>query len=124
MGRTTATEVKQIMDNCTVSDTIVDVFIVSANGVVTEAMGDTNAGDTLLEEVERWFTAHMLASTLCRTTSEEKLGEAAVKYTGVFRENLSSTPYGQMVMQIDFTGTMANIGKKKASIYSITSFED
>ncbi len=122
MARVTATEVKQIMDNCTVDDTIVEVFIISANGVVTEAMGSSNAGDTLLKEVERWFTAHMLASTLCRTTIEEKLGEAAVKYTGLFRENLSSTPYGQMVIQLDFTGNMANIGKKKANIYAITSF--
>ena len=123
MARTTVAEVKQIMDNCTVSDTIIDVFIVSANGVVTEAMGGTNAGATLLEEVERWFTAHMLAMTLCRTTTEEKLGEAAVKYTGVFKDGLASTPYGQMVMQIDYTGTMANIGKGKASMYALTSFD-
>ena len=123
MARTTATEVKQIMDSCTLSDTIVDAFIISANGVVTEALGSTNAGDTLLEEIERWFTAHMLAMTLCRTTSEEKLGEAAVKYTGLFRAGLESTPYGQMVMQLDYTGEMANIGKKKASIYSIRSFD-
>ena len=102
--------------------TIIDVFIISANGVVTEAMRGSNAGDTLLEELERWFTAHMLASTLCRTTTNEKIGEVAVKYTGLFRENLSSTPYGQMVMQLDFTGNMANIGKKKASMYAIKSF--
>ena len=123
MARTTATEVKQIMDNCTLSDTIVDAFIISANGVVTAAMGSTNAGDTLLEEIERWFTAHMIAMTLCRTTSEESLGQASVKYTGLFREGLASTPYGQMVMQLDYTGEMANIGKKKASIYAIRSFE-
>ena len=123
MARVTATEVKQIMDNCTVDDTIVDVFIVSANGIVTEALGGTNAGATLLKEIERWFAAHMLASTLCRMATDEKLGEASVKYTGLFRENLSSTPYGQTVMLLDYTGNMANIGKKKASIHAITSFD-
>ena len=124
MARTTATEVKAIMDNCTVDDTVVDVFIISANAVVTKVFdGDTDIGSTMKEEIERWFTAHMLASTLCRTTITEKIGEVAVKYTGEFRENLSSTPYGQMVLQLDTTGKMANIGKRRASMYAITSFE-
>ncbi len=124
MARTTATEVKAIMDNCTVDDTVVDVLIISANALVTEVLGDDSTiGATLLEEIERWFTAHMLASTLCRTTTNEKIGEVSVKYTGEFRENLSSTPYGQMVMQLDFTGKMANIGKKRASMYAIPSFD-
>ena len=125
MARVTATEVKAIMDSCTVDDTVVDVFITSANVLITEVFdGDTDMGATLLKEIERWFTAHMLASTLCRTTTDEKLGEAAVKYTGLFREKLSSTPYGQVVMQLDFTGKMANIGKRRASIYAIESFDD
>jgi len=124
MARTTATEVKAIMDNCTVDDAVIDSFIVSANAVVTSVFdGDTDIGSTMKEEIERWFTAHMLASTLCRTTVTEKLGEAAVRYTGEFRENLSSTPYGQVVLQIDFTGKMANIGKRRASIYAIESFD-
>ncbi len=124
MARTTATEVKAIMDNCTVDDTVVDVLIISANALVTEVLGDDSTiGATLLEEIERWFTGHMLASTLCRTTTNEKIGEVSVKYTGEFRENLSSTPYGQMVMQLDFTGKMANIGKKRASMYAIPSFD-
>ena len=125
MARTTAAEVKAIMDNCTVADAVVDVFIVSANALVTRVLGtDTTIGATLREQIECWFTAHMLASTLSRTTTEEKLGEAAVKYTGQFGMNLSSTPYGQMVLQLDFTGKMANIGKKGASITAIESFDD
>ncbi len=124
MARTTATEVKAIMDNCTVDDTVVDVFIISANAVVTKVFdGDTDIGSTMKEEIERWFTAHMLASTLCRTTITEKIGEVAVKYTGEFRENLSSTPYGQVVLQLDTTGKMANIGKRGASITAIKSFD-
>ena len=124
MARTTAAEVKAIMDNCTVDDTVVDVFIISANALVTRTLGsDTTIGSTLLEEIERWFTAHMLASTLCRMGTDEKLGEASIKYTGVFKEKLSSTPYGQVVMQLDFTGKMGNVGKKGASITAIKSFD-
>jgi len=125
MARTTAAEVKAIMDNCTVDDDVVDVFIVSANALVTEVLGDdSDIGATLMEQIECWFTAHMLASTLHRTTKSEKIGEVAVTYTGEFKEKLSSTPYGQVVMQLDFTGKMANIGKKRASIYAIRSSDD
>jgi len=124
MARTTAAEVKAIMDNCTVTDAVVDVFIVSANAVVTKVYdGDTDIGDTLKEQIECWFTAHMLASTLHRTTTDERIGEVAVKYTGEFKQNLSSTPYGQVVLQLDFTGKMSNLGKRGASVYAITSFD-
>ena len=124
MARTTAAKVKAIMDNCTVDDDVVDVFIISANAVVTKVFdGDTDIGSTMKEEIERWFTAHMLASTLCRMGINEKLGEASIKYTGVFKEKLSSTPYGQTVMQLDFTGKMGNVGKKGASITAIKSFD-
>jgi len=124
-NRTTAAEVKQIMDDCTLDDTIVDVYIVAANALVTKVLGDdTNIGTVLIEEIERWFTAHMIASTRWRTTTDEKLGDASVKYTGVFKENLSSTPYGQMVKQLDITGKMANIGKRSAKMYAAIEFDD
>jgi hypothetical protein len=123
-ARVTATEVKAILDNCTVSDTIVDTFILSANLTVTSVFAsDTTASEAFLKEIERWFTAHMISSTLERTTITEKIGEVSVKYAGEFKQNLSSTPYGQMVMQIDVTGKMNNLGKRKASIYAVKSFE-
>jgi len=124
MARTTATEVKEIMDNCSVSDTIVSRYITVASALVTQIFEDDDEmTDTLLEAVEQWFTAHMLSVSLHRTTSKEKVGDVSVEYTGQFRENLASTPYGQMVMQLDFTGKMANIGKKGASIHAIKSFD-
>jgi len=85
--------------------------------------GDNTLGSVVLEEVERWLTAHMIASTTWRTSKSEKVGDVSIEYTGVFKENLSSTPYGQMVLTLDFTGKMGNLGKKKASIYGVTSFE-
>jgi len=127
MARTTATEVRLIMDNLTTdaaSDTVIDSFILGANALVTKILGDdTSIGAVLLEDIERWFTAHMIACTIHRTTTEEKLGEATVKYTGEFKQDLSSTPYGQMVKQLDITGKMANIGKKGAGIFAVISFD-
>ena len=126
MARTTATEVKAIMDNCPVSDDdVTNHYISAASALVTGVFGDdADIGDTLIEEIERWFTAHMIASSRYRTLTSERLGDASVSYTVQFRENLSSTPYGQMVLQLDITGKMGDVGKKAARIRAIKSFDD
>jgi hypothetical protein len=117
----TAMEVKEIMDNCTVSDTVVDTMIIGADALLVKVFaGDDQLGMDLMKEIERWLSAHMIASTLQRTTTKEKLGEAEFTYTGKFGENLSSTPYGQMVLTLDFTGKLKNtVGKAQASIFAI-----
>ena len=123
--RVTASEVKEIMDNCTVDDDVVDSIIIAANAVVTEMLGDdTDIGDTLITEIEKWYAAHMIASTTHRNAVEEQLGDAKVKYAGQFGVGLNSTPYGQMVLQLDITGKMGQLGKRIARIRAITSFED
>jgi len=125
MARVTATEVKAIMDNCTVLDAVVTTFIAAGTEVITEVFeNDTEITTALLKEIERWFVAHMLASTLSRTTSEEKVGDASLKYTGKWGKNLESTPYGQVVLTLDVSGRMANVGKMKASIYAVKQFDE
>jgi hypothetical protein len=123
-ARVTATEVKAIMDNCTTADAVVTVMIGAATELIDEVFSNnTEVSTTLLKEIERWLTAHMLASTLSRTTSDEKVGDAEVKYTGKWGSKLESTPYGQMVLTLDFTGKMAKMGKIGASITAIESFD-
>ena len=122
--RVTPAEVKEIMDNCTTSDSIVNTFITGASAVIDKVFsGDTTMSDAMLKEIERWFTAHMIASTLSRTTSDEKLGDAQVTYTGKWAMGLDSTPYGQMVKTLDVSGKMAKMGLKGASIYAIPNFD-
>jgi hypothetical protein len=124
--RTTSAEVLQIMDNCTVSTTIIDSFITSASALIDKVFEyDINdMPSTLLEEMERWLTAHMIASSLQRTTDTERLGDAEVKYTGKWGENLGSTPYGQMVMTLDYSGRMKSLGKGRAGIHAVPQFDD
>jgi len=124
MARVSAIEVKEIMDNCTVIDAVVDTFIDASTALIDKIYADTLITDTLLKEIERWLTAHMLASTLARTTSEEKLGDASVKYTGQWGKKLESTPYGQMVLILDPTGLMANAGKMAATITAVNEFDE
>lgn len=126
MGRTTAEEVRQIMDDeIDITDTKIDAFIVGANAMVTELLGtDTTITDTLKEEIERWLTAHQIASTLERMVSKMGGGPApSMEFTGRWGEGLSSTPYGQHVLVLDSTGKMRNAGKRPARITAVESFE-
>jgi hypothetical protein len=124
MARVTPTEVKTIMDNCTLTDPVILTFILASNQVVTKVFGYSATEDTLYKEIERWLTAHMIASTISRTTSDEKIGDVSVKYTGQWGKNLDSTPYGQMVKVLDTSGKISNLGKGEATIYAVKSFDE
>ena len=122
--RVTADEVREIKDDISASNAIIDTFIVEASAIIDSVFSnDSTISDTLKKGLERWLTAHMLSMSISRTTSDEKLGEATVKYTGKWGLNLQATPYGQMVLTLDITGKMANLGKSPASIYAIPSFK-
>lgn len=123
-NRTNSIDVKQILDGCTLDDTVVDAYISTANAVVTDVLGDdTDLGTALKKAIEQWLAAHMIASTLWRTTATEKVGEVWVTYTGKWSEGLRGTSYGQMVLELDTTGKMATLGKRAAKVYAITSFK-
>ena len=122
--RTTSAEVLQILDGCTLSSTIVDVFIASASRLVDSVYAsDTTMTADQLADIELWLSAHMIASTLHRQTSQEEVDGASVKYTGFWSKDLESTSYGQMVKLLDTSGKLANLGKKAAKMTAITSFD-
>ena len=124
MARTNAEDVKAILDGCTLDNDDIASFITAANALVTDVFADdTTLGSLLLKEIEKYLTAHIVASTVWRTTDTEKLGDASVKYTGQWGKQLDSTPYGQMVQTLDYTGKIKNAGKRSVSIRAITEFE-
>jgi len=109
------------MDDCQISELdITTHYIPAASALVSDVFeDDTEIGSTLQEEIERWFTAHMIASSRHRTSETEKLGDASIKYTGKWDKGLHSTPYGQMVLTLDHTGKMAESGKRRARVIAI-----
>jgi hypothetical protein len=123
MALVTAKEVKAIMDDCSIEDPKIDVFIIAAHSIVSLVFkNDTVLGSVAIKEIERWLTAHFVTNTLQKYTIEEKLGEATVKYAGKYEAFLKSTPYGQTVLQLDITGKMASYtGKTAASMYAVKS---
>ena len=123
MARVTATEVKAIMNNCTATDSTVGTFILAANKLVSEVFEDSDLDAGMLKEIERYLTAHIISSTVERQTTEEKLGDASVKYAGKWGDKLSSTSYGQIAMILDTEGLLAKMGKMSATITAIESFD-
>lgn len=121
MALTTAAEVLAIMDDCPVTEVVItNNYIPAASALITKVFeDDTELGSTLQEEIERWFTAHMIACSLHRTAEQEKVGDASIKFTGKWDEGLRSTPYGQMVLQLDFTGKMAALGMRRARLVAV-----
>lgn len=124
MTRATSDDVLEIMGRSTSGTVNVSAFIASANLIVTKAFtGDTTVTEELLTEIEKWYTAHMLASTVWRQVEEEKIGDATIKFAGKTGMKLDYTSYGQMVLQLDHTGKMESvIGKRKWRITAIKSF--
>lgn len=122
--RTTAAEVQEIMDT-ELTEAQITPYVSSANVFVTDALSSKSLGDDLLEEIERWVAAHMIAVTRERMALKEEAGGAKVEYTGVYGDGLNSTSYGQMAVALDTSGTLAAMSRKKieASIVAITSFE-
>lgn len=124
-ARVTAAEVKSIMDSITQDDPVIESFIAAGDNLVTDILGSAALSETSLKEITRWLTAHMICTTLERLGSDEKAGSASTKYNGEYRQNLSASPYGQMVLLLDTTGLLlaASAGKLPASIYAVPSFE-
>ena len=118
----TADEVKEIMDSCILTTTQMEPYLVTAHRFVDAVL--STSSEEKRTEVEKWFAAHLIASVHYRTTLKERVGDAEVGYGGKFEDGLSSTPYGQVVLQLDTTGKMAMAGKKGASMYAIKSFEE
>lgn len=123
MARIYSQEVLEIM-NTTLTEEEIEPYIESANVLVTDVLGSAGLSTSALKEIERWLTAHMIASSKDRQTKEETLGEASVKYSGLWGKGLEFTSYGQMVLMLDTSGKMSNLGKRPAKLRAIKSFSD
>lgn len=121
MARVTPADVKLILPDSELSDDVLAAFITSAGSLVNEVLV-SYLPVPLLIEVEKWLTAHMITSTVERMATREGAGGAEIYYTGKYGQNLTSTPYGQMVLSLDPSGRMAALGGKTVTVIAIRSF--
>lgn len=124
--RTTYEEVIEILDNTELSQAIIEAYIGSANVFVTAVLSSKGLTDAVLAEIEKWITAHMITATRERFAAKEGAGGAFINYIGSFGEGLNGSPYGQMAVSMDTSGTLAAIAlrKSQASTFAIPQFDD
>lgn len=112
MARVQTADVKVLIDT---ELTDLSVFIQAATVQVNAvaALGLLDAAT--LKEIERWLAAHYVAM---RTRQDAKavMGDSSHTYAGKTGEGLSFTRFGQQAMLLDTTGTLAALGKRRASI--------
>ena len=123
-ARVSATAVKDIIDtDLTVGQ--INAFINAANLVVTTQLASAGLGETLLTEIEKWLTAHLLSTRDQRTESESVGGGGgySVRFQGKTSMGLDATIYGQQVKLLDTSGTLARLGLKTARL-NVISLDD
>lgn len=107
---TTAAQVKIVI---AVDDTVnVEQFVTDAHTLIVNIIGDAVTDEPTLETIERYFTAHVLASTLAPLTASESAGPVSESYQYQLGQGLASTTYGRLAMQFDPSGKLAQWNKK------------
>jgi len=118
--KVTGEEVKQIINTALTEDEV-DPFINVAHLMIEEHLaGVTSLSDDLLMEIERWLAAHFVEIRTPSVRSKGVDGANTVYQIGYLGQGLNATRYGQMVLLLDSTGTLAAIGKRKAEFKAIS----
>jgi len=112
----TATQVKQIIET-DLSDDIITAYITSASTLVDSIL--TDMPSSLLDEIKRWFTAHLIACTRERQPQQAEAGPTSITFQGETGFGLDATLYGQQVKVLDYTGRLASLGLRKAAIRAV-----
>ena len=114
--RVTQGEVEAIIDT-DVEDLL--PFIAIADALVTDKLTGQGIGTAMLKEITRWLAAHFVAIRDPRVKQDKTAEASATFFLGKEGEGLKATPYGQQVLALDTSGTLANLGKRTASVEAI-----
>jgi len=115
-----ADDVKAILDT-DIPEVDILAYINSATELVNYAIGSSLA-DGLKDEVIRWLSAHLIASTREQQLQSASAGPAKAVFQGKSGLGLDSTQYGQQAKALDLSGKLAMLGQKAATLFAIESF--
>lgn len=142
MARTTATLVQKIVDvhgaDTAAKDANIQPWIDQASTILDNAIAQCsdlgNLDTTTLEMIERNMAAHYYANSpqgkTARLIKSDQVGDGVgrswVTPTAKASAGFSwaSTTYGQAVLDLDYTGCLARLGKKKAKLFWIGTPHD
>lgn len=121
MARITVDELKEIYDT-ELTDAQLTAFIGIASRLVNTLATDPCHTAASLKDLELFLSAHY-ASARDQRAADEGIGsgEYRVKYQGQWGMGFDGTSYGQTALQIDCSGTLANLGKRRISFNTYTT---
>lgn len=113
-ARVTVAQVQEIISTKLSPETIC-AAINTAHHLVDAKLADSGLGSELLIDIELWLSAHFVAIRDPRAESE-RIGDYSATYQGKTDMGLKATTYGQQAIALDYTGTLAAMGLKKATL--------
>lgn len=106
--RVSAVEVQEII-NTELTTGRIETFISGAATFIENALAGKSLSEDHLKELQRWMSAHLIATTSERQLQKASAGPASATYFGVPGKGLEGSTYGQAVLNMDFTGTLAEM---------------
>ena len=122
--RATVGEVRKIFETDLI-DTDIDAAIAIANEMISALkLAAHGVGETTLVMIEQLLSAHFCTLKDPRARRESISGEIGVTYQGKDGMGLQSTHYGQNALALDWSGSLASAGLKRASLSVVFSSYD
>lgn len=120
--RTTEEEVKKIIET-NLSTVTIESYITTANVLVNNSLSGQGLSETLLTEIEKYITAHLIAFNSERQAYKKSINETSETY-GVLGKMLEGTTYGQTALMLDASGLLSTSSKTKVVIQAVPQFDD
>lgn len=112
-------DVKKILDT-NIADASITAYITTAGMIIDMAYEGDAIADDYRDEMQKWLTAHLIASTQSYPVTKEEADGVAVTYQAMQTgKGLEMTAYGQHVLMMDIKGKLSGIMGKKASMRTI-----
>lgn len=112
-ARVDPNDVRDIFDT-DLDDGHLNAFINGAHRIVEDQLASSGLGQTTLDQIELYVSAHLATLWDQRAASESIGSEYTVSYQGQTGMHFEATFYGQTAMTMDKTGTLASAGLKRA----------
>ena len=117
--RTNIAEIKKVITT-TLADDNINALLEVANNIVNGTFVSGDLDSERLKLIEKYLTAHLIATTLERQEQQHKVGEVAVTFAQKLGEGLRSSTYGMVVISLDSTGKLVQQGNVNQTVKLIS----
>jgi len=111
-ARVSSDQVKEVIETSLSDATVLGSMINTANIYVDTHLLNAGHAANILERIELYLAAHIVALTEERGALKGgKFGDASEFLADVFDDGFRSTRFGQMAITLDTSGTLASLGR-------------